>query len=287
MTEICQSLGVTQIRTSVYHPQTDQFVERYNKTIKNLLRKAINDTVRDWDKKLPLVLYAIRTHIQSSTGYSPFELLFGRQPRTILHMTAEQWEEMEEETKVILNYTRELKETLHSVWEDVHSQLEEAQKRQKAHYDLGTKIRDLPIDKKVLILLPTTEIKLLARWQGPYTVIEQVTPVTHRIEIPAGANKSQICHNNLLKPWHENEDNNRNNGLNLCITTTQNLDILVFPTRVKPDQVVEPHYGSELTTSQRKHIEGVIQTHQEVFSRHPGRTHLIKHHIRTIDGKVA
>ncbi|KAJ1165248.1 hypothetical protein NDU88_005676 [Pleurodeles waltl] len=71
MSEICHTLGVKQVRTSVYQPQTDGLVERYNKTMKTLLKKVISDSGRDWEKKLTLVLYALRTDIQSSTGHSP------------------------------------------------------------------------------------------------------------------------------------------------------------------------------------------------------------------------
>ncbi|KAJ1118595.1 hypothetical protein NDU88_006786 [Pleurodeles waltl] len=119
------------LRTSVYHPQTDGLVERYNKTIKTLLRKVISKVGKDWERKLPLVLYAIRTHVQASTGHSPFELLFERQPLTLLEMLAEQLEESEEEVKDILTYTKELKEGLHTVWEEAHTALRDAQNKQK------------------------------------------------------------------------------------------------------------------------------------------------------------
>ncbi|KAJ1152935.1 hypothetical protein NDU88_005708 [Pleurodeles waltl] len=95
------------------------------------IRKSISEAGKDWEKKLPLVLYAIRTHVQTSTGHSPFELLFGRQLRTLLEMLAEQWEETEEEVKELLTYTRELRENLHKVWEEAHTTLREAQTKQK------------------------------------------------------------------------------------------------------------------------------------------------------------
>ncbi|KAJ1179410.1 hypothetical protein NDU88_004644 [Pleurodeles waltl] len=70
-------------------------------------------------------------HKEASTGHSPFELFFGRQPQTLLDVAEEQWEETEEESRDILTYTRKLKENLHNVWEDVRSHVEESQERQK------------------------------------------------------------------------------------------------------------------------------------------------------------
>ncbi|KAJ1207512.1 hypothetical protein NDU88_002903 [Pleurodeles waltl] len=68
---------------------------------------------------------------QASLGHSPFELLFSRQPRTLLEMLAEQWEETEEEVKNLLTYTSELRENLHMVWEEAHTTLRDAQSEQK------------------------------------------------------------------------------------------------------------------------------------------------------------
>ncbi|KAJ1185375.1 hypothetical protein NDU88_002168 [Pleurodeles waltl] len=178
MAEICHSLGVKQIRTSVYHPQTDGLEERYNKTIKTLLRKSISEAGKDWEKKLPLVLYAIGTHVQASTGHSPFELLFGRQPRTLLEMLAEHWEASEGEVKDILTYTRELRDNLQTVWEEAHTALREAQNKQKRVYDAKSTLRSLRVGDEALVLLPSCENKILARWQGPYEVIEQINPTT-------------------------------------------------------------------------------------------------------------
>ena len=65
------------IRTSPYHPQTDGLVERFNQTFKNMLRKSATKEGKDWNKLLPYLLFAYRKVPQASTGFSPFELLYG------------------------------------------------------------------------------------------------------------------------------------------------------------------------------------------------------------------
>ncbi|KAJ1164867.1 hypothetical protein NDU88_005300 [Pleurodeles waltl] len=130
---------------------------------RGIFRKSISKGGKDWEKKLPLVPYAIRTHVQASLGHSPFELLCGRQPRTLLEMLAEQWEETEEEEKDLLTYTRELRENLHTVWEEAHSTLRESQNKQKQWYDAKSVFRSLKIGDKALVLLPSCEHKLLAQ----------------------------------------------------------------------------------------------------------------------------
>ncbi|KAK0154826.1 Retrovirus-related Pol polyprotein from transposon 412 [Merluccius polli] len=66
--ELLKILQVAQLRTSVYHPQTDGLVERFNKTIKQMLKKCITEDGKNWDQLLPHVLFAIREVPQASTG---------------------------------------------------------------------------------------------------------------------------------------------------------------------------------------------------------------------------
>ena len=62
-------------------PQTDSLVERFNHTLKSMLRKTATTEGKNWDEFLPYLLFAYREVPQASTGFSPFELLYGRQVR--------------------------------------------------------------------------------------------------------------------------------------------------------------------------------------------------------------
>ncbi|KAJ1173493.1 hypothetical protein NDU88_005325 [Pleurodeles waltl] len=159
---------------------------------RGLSRKSIAEDGKDWGKKLHLEVYAIRTHTQSSLGHSPYELLFGRTPRTLLDMLVEQWEETDEETKDLLMYTKELRENLQSVWDRAHDNLREAQEKQKKHHYTRSVLRTLSVRDKALILLPSSENKLLARWQGPYEVIERINPTTYRLALPIDRIKTKF-----------------------------------------------------------------------------------------------
>ena len=88
LTELYRLLRVHPIRTSAYHPQTDGLVEQFNQTLKTMLRKTANQEGKDWDKLVPYLLFAYREVPQASTGFSPFELLYGRdvRARTIRHL---------------------------------------------------------------------------------------------------------------------------------------------------------------------------------------------------------
>ena len=91
--ELYELLGIQTIKTSVYHPQKDGLVKRFNRTLKSMIRKFVHDDSRNWDKWLVPLLFAVREVPQASTGFSPFVLLYGRKPRGVLDLIKENWEE--------------------------------------------------------------------------------------------------------------------------------------------------------------------------------------------------
>ena len=74
--ELYKMLGVTSLKTTPYHPQTDGLVERFNKTLKQMIRRLITGEGQEWRKFLPYILFAYREVPQASTGLSSFELLY-------------------------------------------------------------------------------------------------------------------------------------------------------------------------------------------------------------------
>ena len=72
ITSLCNQLGITRTRTTAYYLQANGQVERFNCTLESMLSKVINDNQKDWDIHLPKALFAYRTSIHESTGFSPF-----------------------------------------------------------------------------------------------------------------------------------------------------------------------------------------------------------------------
>ena len=76
-----QLTGVQHIISIAYHPQTNGLDERFNQTLQRSLLKMTEDNHNEWDKYLDSVLFAYRTSKQASTRFSPFFLLYGREPK--------------------------------------------------------------------------------------------------------------------------------------------------------------------------------------------------------------
>ena len=73
---LVQEYGIQHHRSSAYRPQTNGAVEAANKNIKRILKKMV-ETSRDWSKKLPFALWAYRTSFRTSTGSTPYSLVYG------------------------------------------------------------------------------------------------------------------------------------------------------------------------------------------------------------------
>ena len=66
LAELYRLLHIHPIRTSPYHPQTDRLVERFNQTLKNMLKKTATEGGKNWDKMIPYLLFAYREVPQTS-----------------------------------------------------------------------------------------------------------------------------------------------------------------------------------------------------------------------------
>ena len=80
--KVCEEFVIKRSVTSAYHPQTNGLDERTNQTLKQRLSKLVNEYQNNWCDFLDEVAYSIRTQKQSSTKYTPFYLMFGRNPNS-------------------------------------------------------------------------------------------------------------------------------------------------------------------------------------------------------------
>ena len=79
--ELCRIMGVEKSNTTAFHPQGNSRCERVNRTVLGMLSKYLSDNHSEWDRHLPLLMLGYRAQVHRSVGYSPFYLMFGREPR--------------------------------------------------------------------------------------------------------------------------------------------------------------------------------------------------------------
>ena len=123
------------------------------------------------------MLFAYREVPQASTGFSPFELLYGRSVRGPLDILRESWEAQEQSEESVVSYVIATQEKLKTMAELVKENLEKAQKSQKAW---SARLREFAAGDP---LLPTSTSKLLAQWQGLFQVVRRVGRVTYLVDM--------------------------------------------------------------------------------------------------------
>jgi hypothetical protein len=147
-----------------------------------MLRKYVSDTGDNWDQWLPYLLFAYREVPQASTGYSPFELLYGRQVRGPLDILREAWMgESPQPPTNIVDYVLKMRDKLEELSSLAHDNLAQDQASQKTWYDRTARSHTFNPGQKVLLLLPSSESSLLTTWQGPFEVLPKMGPVTYEI----------------------------------------------------------------------------------------------------------
>lgn len=84
-------LSFRQLMTTPYHPMCKGLVERFNGTLKQILRRVCAERPKDWAKYLSAALFAYRDATQESLGFPPFELVYGRTVRGPMRILLELW----------------------------------------------------------------------------------------------------------------------------------------------------------------------------------------------------
>ena len=91
MQELMEILKIRHLMSSPYHPMCNELVESFNGTLKRMLFKLCNEHPTEWYKMRDPLLFAYREVPNESTGFSPFELMYGRHVRGPMQILKELW----------------------------------------------------------------------------------------------------------------------------------------------------------------------------------------------------
>ena len=112
--QLCDILEIKRIRNSPYHPESDGMLARWHASMKSMIKKTELDH-RDWDKCLKYLLFAYRSTPHSVTGFSLFELIYGRDVRGPLEFLKDGWMCWELPERGLHDWVEQLKERMEAM----------------------------------------------------------------------------------------------------------------------------------------------------------------------------
>ena len=184
--DVMTAFGIQKSHTTAYHPQGDGMVERFNCSLLQLLH-CYTETEDDWEEFLPLVMYAYRTAIHSSTNISPFQLMFGRLPAAIPFQCPYKFD--------TTTYANHLQAKLQAMQDFVHANLTKSAEQQKRQYYRHTFPRTFNHGDTVWLSVPTAR-KLQPHWDGKWIVSKVKGPCN--LELTDG-HKSKVVRVNHVR----------------------------------------------------------------------------------------
>ena len=221
--QVMHELGIKQVKSSAYHPESQGALERFHQTLKTMIRTYCLDNTKDWDEGVPLLLFGVREVVQESLGFSPFELVFGHDVRGPLKALKEHWLNEEPEYN-ILDYVSSFKDRLFRACSMAKENLAATQQKMKSWYDHTARERSFKKGDKVLVLLPVLGQPLQAKYYGPYIIDHKVSDVDYVINTPGRRKGKRMCHINMLKEYHEKTDDSSGQVMIISVNETASAD---------------------------------------------------------------
>jgi hypothetical protein len=193
MQAACKVMGVKHAPSTAYHPRTDGQSEHSNQWLKTAICFITDKKQKNWAPYLPIAQFTHNNWPSDTTRKSPFFLLMGFNPRADwIHATSP-----------IPRVTLRL-EQLKEARDQARSFMIKAQQSWVKHRDIPKyKEGDLVWleGKNLRINQPTA--KLAPRRHGPFKIIQVMSTVNYRLELPTQWSIHPVFHINLLTPYRE------------------------------------------------------------------------------------
>ena len=173
VTQLCSIFQIKKKFTLAYNPRCNGLVERFGRTLKTSIACFVDQQQTSWDTHLSHLVFAYRSSHVHATGYTPFEMLYGRRAVTPIDAA------LDFSPSPYLvdadDYITRLQFALHQTWTIAQENWAVTNDRRQIYSDKQTKTQQIkPAD---IVYLRNESIpkglskKLLAKWKGPFSVL--------------------------------------------------------------------------------------------------------------------
>ena len=191
--ECCQLLGIRKTRTTPLHPESDGMVERFNRTLVQEIAKRCRHGQNDWDMYIPTILMAYRSAEHEATGYTPAQLMVGRELRIPLDLLFERPPDAQDVCTT--DYAKSQRDRMCIIRTQAERNLKIAAGTMKRMTDVKATSGSEALEENDPVWLYNPRRKkgqspkLQSPWEGPYRVVKKLSAVTYRIQ----KNKQSPC----------------------------------------------------------------------------------------------
>ena len=206
--DLCKLIGMQKMWTSPYHPQTNGQCERFNSTLINMLGTLPPEKKSEWKNHIGMLVPAYSYTRNSATGFSPYHLIYGRQPHLLVDVTlglAAQTMTAPDMTKSI----QKMRECTKWAWKKAETFQAKEAECHKCNYDKCSRAAALEVGDMVLVHLTAFKgcHKIQDRWENREYVVEKwpypYVPV-YVVHPKGGKGCSWTLHRNYLLPISPN-----------------------------------------------------------------------------------
>ncbi|PNY03372.1 hypothetical protein L195_g026699 [Trifolium pratense] len=197
--ELFKLLGTVLKMSSAYHPQTDGQPEVVNRCLESYLRCFISDQPKSWAHWIPWAELWHNTTFHISTGFTPFEVVYGRKPPVLVHFLEGETgvEAVAQELRDRDEALRQLKFNLQNAQEQMKVQADK--KRKEVQFEVGDWVFLKLRPHRQQSVVQQIHQKLAPRFFGPYQIIKKVGSVAYKLQLPTISKIHPTFHVSQLK----------------------------------------------------------------------------------------
>jgi hypothetical protein len=190
--------GIELKPSSSYHPQTDGQTEQVNQCLETYLRCFANVCPTKWKEWLPVGEYWYNTSLHSALGRAPFEVLYGRQPRTfglsVNHTMPSQLADWLQERSVMQELVHQ-----HLLWAQARMKKQAYQHHSECSFAVGEWVYLKLQPYAQSSMMSRAHHKLSFKYFGPYQITSHVGAVVYHLQLPDHYRIHPVVHVSQLK----------------------------------------------------------------------------------------
>lgn len=190
MKRFAKQFKIKQHRTTAFYPQANGALERSHLVLVEYLKQYVNKFT-EWDELLEYATFSYNTSTHESTGYTPYELVFGKLAR---QPSSEITEEIKEKTYD--DYLYKLMTDIYDLQELARECLVASKIKSKYYYDKKISPQAFQINDQIFLLNEPKKGKLGDQYSGPHIITDILPNGNIKILIKG---KLKIVHPNKIR----------------------------------------------------------------------------------------